>query len=93
MLSVIQLSSHSAVNELLPPCQSAYRWHHSTETAVLKIHNDIARATDSGFVSVLVLLDLSTAFDTVDVDISLGVQQTRLPQGSVFGPNGFIAVS
>jgi hypothetical protein len=51
--------------------------NHSTETAVLKIHNNIARATDSGFVSVLVLLDLSAAFDTIDVDIFLDVQQTH----------------
>ena len=75
--AVTQLSAHSAVNELLPSCQSAYRRYHSTETAVLKIHNDIARATDSGFVSALVLLDLSAAFDTVDIGIFLDVQQTR----------------
>ena len=66
---VTQLSAHSAANGLLPSCQSAYRRYHSTETAVVKLHNDIARATDSGFVSALVLLDLSDAFDTVDFGI------------------------
>ena len=43
--AVTQLSAHSAANELLPPCQSAYRRYHSTETAVLKIHNDIETCT------------------------------------------------
>ena len=74
---VNRLSAHSAANELLPACQSAYRHYHSTETAVVKIHNDIARATDSGFVSALVLLDLSAAFDTVDTGILLDVQRIR----------------
>ena len=57
-------------NELMPSQQSAYRQHHSTETAVLKVYNDLM-AADSGLVSALCLLDLTAAFDTVDHDLLL----------------------
>ena len=50
-------------NELMPSQQSAYRQHHSTETAVLNVYNDLLMAADSGLVSALCLLDLTAAFD------------------------------
>jgi len=53
-------------HQLLPELQSAYRKHHSTETAVLKIVSDILQTADSGKVTLLGLLDMSAAFDTVD---------------------------
>ena len=53
--------------------QSAYQQHHSSETAVTIVHNEIVHSTDTGFVSALVLLDLSPAFDTVDHGILLEV--------------------
>ena len=46
--------------------QSAYRHHHSTETALLKVVNDILLNMDKQRVTLLLLLDLSAAFDTVD---------------------------
>ena len=49
--------------------QSAYRRLHSTESALLKIQNDIAASLDSGKAVALTLLDLSAAFDTIDHDI------------------------
>jgi len=58
--------SHATEFNLFPPKQSAYRQFHSTETAVLSVHNDIVRAVDNRELSLLVLLDLSAAFDTVD---------------------------
>ena len=51
-------------NNLEVPLQSAYQEYHSTETALLKVHNDILHALDDGECVFLVLLDLSVAFDT-----------------------------
>ena len=62
---------------LFPALQSAYRQHHSTETAVTIVHNDVVRSTDAGFVSALVLLDLSAAFDTINHAILLEVLTER----------------
>ena len=63
---VLRFLSHIECNNLLPSNQSAYRRYHSTETAVLAVHNDLVRAADTGHVTALGMLDLSTAFDTVD---------------------------
>jgi hypothetical protein len=65
-----QITRHLDSSKLMPPpLQSAYRWHHSTETALMKVLSDIYDAVDSRKVTLLGLLDLSTAFDTVDHDI------------------------
>ena len=48
--------------------QSGFKTLHSTESALLRVFNDILLATDTGDHLVLVLLDLSSAFGTVDHD-------------------------
>ena len=68
---VKQLNQHMIDNNLHEPFQSAYRSHHSTETALLRVHNDILQAIDKKNCVMLVLLDLSAAFDTIDHDILL----------------------
>ena len=64
-----RLEHHLSTNHLYNKMQSAYRKSHSTETALLKVTSDILEAIDSGSSCVLVLLDLSTAFDTIDHSI------------------------
>jgi len=61
-----QLLDYLTASRLLPDLQSAYRAHHSTETAVLRVLADILLAVDTGDLALLTLLDLSAAFDTVD---------------------------
>lgn len=51
--------------------QSAYRRAHSTETALVRVTNNILCAVDRQQALILVLLDLSAAFDTVDHVIML----------------------
>ena len=51
---------------LLPILFSAYRQGHSTESALVKVHADILHNMEQQKITLLVLIDLSTAFDTVD---------------------------
>jgi hypothetical protein len=66
-----QYIDHLSKHKLEDDKQSAYKKHHSTETLLTKIHNDITLNLSKGEVTMLVLLDLSAAFDTIDHDILL----------------------
>ena len=62
----LQLVKFLEDNNLLSKFQSGYRKHHSCETATTRIHNDILVTIDKRSKVVLLLLDLSAAFDTVN---------------------------
>ncbi|KAL9958025.1 hypothetical protein ACROYT_G034986 [Oculina patagonica] len=66
-----QTYDHLVRSGLYPQLQSAYRQYHSTETALVKVANDIHLNMNSQRVTLLVLLDLSAAFDTVYHEILL----------------------
>ena len=66
---VKRINVHLSRHHLANPQQSAYKQHHSTETALLNIKNDFLRNMDRRKVTALVLLDLSAAFDTIDHSI------------------------
>ena len=66
-----RLNKHLINNSLLDPLQSAYRDKHSTETALIKVQNDILSALDTDSSAILLMLDLSVAFDTIDHNILL----------------------
>lgn len=61
-----RLKKHMDANMLHEPLQSAYKEFHSCETALLRVQNDILMAVDGKKCVLLILLDLSAAFDTVD---------------------------
>ena len=66
-----RLREYLTQNQLQDPFQSAYRPLHSTETALVKVSNDILIALDQRKQVLLLLLDLSAAFDTVDHHVLL----------------------
>ena len=64
----LQLKDFMDLNNLQIPHQSGYKSNHSCETLLLCLNNDILIAMDNGKCTIILLLDLSAAFDTVDHD-------------------------
>src|SRR6218665_2452935 len=66
-----QLVPYLEQSGLLPPTQSGFRGHHSTETVLLSLLSDIYTAIDRSQLSLLALFDVSAAFDMVDHEFLL----------------------
>ena len=66
-VAVVRLNQHLIQNGLHEVLQSAYKQNHSTETALLKVQNDLFMAIDSFGRAVFVLFDLSAAFVTMTI--------------------------
>ena len=65
-LALKRLFPHISLSPSFFPLQSAYCKFHSTETALLKLTNDILDSIDHGKISILAALDMSATFDTLD---------------------------
>ena len=75
---LIRLNEHLDLNNLNITHQSGYKKGHSTETLLVKIVNDLLIATNENKATVVMLLDLSAAFDTVDHDKLLQILRKEL---------------
>ncbi len=75
-----QLNNFLALNTCFDVFQSGFWPHHSTETALVKVLSDIHFNTDSGRISILVLMDLSAAFNMTDHNILLNWLENFLAQ-------------
>ena len=73
----MRVLDHLHENGLQECLQSAYKEHHSCETALVRVQNDILRSVDDNCCVILLLLDMSAAFDTVDQSILLKRLQSR----------------
>ena len=64
-----QLILYLTANNILDPQQCAFRKLHSTETTILSLLDDLLKSLDNDFPTQLMLLDLSSAFDTINLDL------------------------
>ena len=72
-----RLTDHVSEHQLHECYQSAYHPHHSTKTALVMVQNDILEAFDNSQGVILVLLDQSAAFDTIDHSMLVSRMQRR----------------
>ena len=72
-----QLISHCNTNSFIPKFQPAYRGNYSMETSLIIMCNDILWSTEKQQITMMVIFDLSAAFDTVDHDILLNILQNH----------------
>ena len=73
-----QLYEHMTLSDLHCKHQHAYKAFHSTETLLLCIVNDILIAFDNNRAVILLFIDLSAAFDTVDIDKMLHILESDI---------------
>ena len=66
MVVPARLGAHLQARSFHTTFQSAYKPNHSSETALICVQSDILKALDQGSYCILVMLDLSAAFDTLD---------------------------
>ena len=72
-IALDQMQEFWKKEKILDPLQTGFKKHHSTETALLKLTEDISRGIDKKYVTLLLLFDFSKAIDTIS--------PFRLPKG------------
>ncbi len=72
-----RINDHLTANNLHVPSQFGYKRHHSCETFLLKLIDDILVTVDQKLGVVIMIIDLSAAFDTVDHSVLLNILQHK----------------
>ena len=73
-----RLDEHMVKNNLHSDFQHGYKKYHNTETLLLKVVNDLLIACDNQLPSIVLLLDLSAAFDTIDQSKLLSILENEI---------------
>ena len=71
--ALVQFNQHCKEHQLLPDFQSAYRQGYSIETSLIKLMNDVLWGMERKEITAVIILDMSTAFDTVDHNLLLTI--------------------
>ena len=77
-----RLFEHMSLNNLHCMYEHGYKKMHSTETLLLPLVNNTLLSLDSNLAVIWVLIDLSAAFDTVDIDLQLQILENEI---GIFG--------
>ena len=78
-----QLDEHMTKNNIHEDSQFAYKTHHNTETMMLGITDEVLKGFDENKATVIIFLDLSAAFDTIDVEKVLQILDVEIGVGGV----------
>ena len=73
-----QITDYLKNNNLQEVFQSGYKANHSVETTLLSMLNDVYVSKEKNKVTMLILIDLSAAFDTIDHTILFHMLENRL---------------
>ena len=73
-----RLNSHMHVNRLHCDKQFAYKQFHSAETMMVGVVNNILLGFDANQGTVMIFLDLSAAFDTIDIERMLDILREEI---------------
>ena len=73
-----QLDQHMSLNNLHENSQFGYKQHHNTETMMLGITDEVLRGFDENLATIVIFLDLSAAFDTIDVEKLLEILKEEI---------------
>ena len=76
-----QLDEHMTINNIHEPTQFAYKKFHNTETMMLGVTDEVLQGFDQNQATVIIFLDLSAAFDTINIDKVIEIMDDEIGIG------------